>query len=118
MDDGRLWRLGVRPGRTVEGEPAAFGASFQPKKVEENKTLRFSPELSGCSAFFLRCTCTCVSASARQSRAQCRAREFCCKILFARSPFGSRICVVRERDQRVVFVEFFLRYDLTSKRLN
>ena len=25
--------------------------------------------------------CTCVSASARQSRAQCRAREFCCKIL-------------------------------------
>ena len=26
--------------------------------------------------------CTCVSASARQSRAQCCAREFCCKILF------------------------------------
>ena len=25
---------------------------------------------------------TCVSASARQSRAQCRVREFCCKILF------------------------------------
>ena len=25
--------------------------------------------------------CTCVSASARQSRAQCCAREFCCKIL-------------------------------------
>ena len=25
--------------------------------------------------------CTCVSASASQSRAQCRAREFCCKIL-------------------------------------
>ena len=25
--------------------------------------------------------CTCVSASARQSRAQCSAREFCCKIL-------------------------------------
>ena len=24
----------------------------------------------------------CVSASARQSRAQCCAREFCCKILF------------------------------------
>ena len=29
-----------------------------------------------------RCTCvSCVSASARQSRAQCRAREFSCKIL-------------------------------------
>ena len=26
--------------------------------------------------------CTCVSASARQSRAQCCAREFRCKILF------------------------------------
>ena len=26
--------------------------------------------------------CTCVSASARQSRAQCRARELSCKILF------------------------------------
>jgi len=30
--------------------------------------------------FFLS-RCTCVSASARQSRAQCCAREFCCKIL-------------------------------------
>ena len=32
--------------------------------------------------FFFRKRCTCVSASARQSRAQCCAREFCCKILF------------------------------------
>ena len=31
--------------------------------------------------------CTCVSASARQSRAQCRAREFGCKILFSVGPF-------------------------------
>ena len=28
---------------------------------------------------------TCVSASARQSRAQCRAREFCCKIHFTKA---------------------------------
>ena len=38
--------------------------------------------------------CTCVSASARQSRAQCCAREFGCKILFVlcgrRSARGSR----------------------------
>ena len=39
---------------------------------------------------------TCVSASARQSRAQCRAREFCCEILFPppchtqRVSFGAR----------------------------
>ena len=33
--------------------------------------------------------CTCVSASARQSRAQCRAREFCCKILSMTSAFGA-----------------------------
>ena len=30
--------------------------------------------------------CTCVSASARQSRAQCCARELCCKILFFNTP--------------------------------
>ena len=29
---------------------------------------------------------TCVSASARQSRAQCRAREFCCKIPLYKTP--------------------------------
>ena len=32
----------------------------------------------------------CVSASARQSRAQCRAREFCCKILFGPVPSDAR----------------------------
>ena len=33
--------------------------------------------------------CTCVSASASQSRAQCCAREFCCKILLVKV-FSSR----------------------------
>ena len=33
--------------------------------------------------------CTCVRASARQSRAQCCAREFCCKFFLLNS-FGVR----------------------------
>ena len=40
---------------------------------------RFSFQTEWFSDFW----CTCASASARQSRAQCRAREFCCKILIA-----------------------------------
>ena len=39
-----------------------------------------APARSVCAARRL-ARCTCVSASARQSRAQCRARELCCTIL-------------------------------------
>ena len=44
--------------------------------------------------------CTCVSASASQSRAQCRAREFCCKILVGSQPAGAyKLCEARRPAQ-------------------
>jgi len=38
--------------------------------------------------------CTCVSASARQSRAQCRAREFSCKILCTQASLHICFCTL------------------------
>ena len=49
--------------------------------------------------------CTCVSASARQSRAQCRAREFCGKLLHDES---DRAGVVRRQAQFQISVNSFL----------
>ena len=41
--------------------------------------------------------CTCVSASARQSRAQCRARELCCKILMLKPCTAHTLSLAHDR---------------------